>query len=570
MRFFTSIVLLVSSIVVLVIGIAQQTWLKPQPTVTESLALTGNSPAVVVGGDVLSSHDGPVTVTVRAPGEIAAGVAITSDVTAWLGDGVADVFSRDATSSVQARAVVGTAADVPTVAGSDLWTQQFTGSDDLSFKLTVIPDESLIISSGGGVVASSVTLLWAQDTSTPLAIPLLLIGGFALLAGATMLAFAIHYERRVVSPRRKSRRGAGSRGGSSRRAGTAVKRKRGRRAASLSVATSLAVTLALTGCVSDGALSSSSSSAAPEANTVVSESAPRLTTAQVNRIVADISKVASTADKERDSKLIATRFAGPALAIRLKNYVIRGKNAKVASPTTIPNVAPKVFLPQLDSAWPRQAFVLLDDEGAKEPPIALMLVQADARSNYVVQSEVELLSDITFPALPTAEAGGVSLASDTSLLSVAPAAIGTAYSDLIANGASSQYASLFTSTTDTFVTATQLHEASIAKDLGKQGTVKFSRTQDPQTAALSMSTADSGAIVAVFMLDVETSKPKSGYELTVSGEAKALLGKATTSKAVTTTYGDMLLFSVPPAGATTTGVSLLGFTSGLVDVKEGS
>ena len=82
-----------------------------------------------------------------------------------------------------------------------------------------------------------------------------------------------------------------------------------------------------------------------------------------------------------------------------------------------------------------------------------------------------------------------------------------------------------------------------------------------------MATADSGAIVAVFVTDVETMTPADGYELEVSGETAALLGKSTTEKSVVATYGDVFLFSVPGAGSTQK-VSLLGFRSGIISAEE--
>lgn len=565
MRFVTSIVLLVASIFLIITGIAQQTWLKPQPTSTEYLSLSGSSSAIVVGGDLLTKKADTVTVSVDAPGAIAAGVGIDSDVKAWLGDGIADSFTLDPSSSVQARTTVGTTSDVPSVAGSDLWTQQFSGENTLRFTLSVTAAESLIISGGSSVIPSSVSLTWSQDTSTPLAIPLMLIGGVLLVAGAITLILAIRHERRVISPRRKSRRAA-----ESRRSGRAAAKKKGRRAAASMSALSVTLAVAtLTGCVAGGASSSSSAESASAAeNSVVSDDTPHLTTSQVENIIGEISAVATKADADKDSTLVKTRFTGAALQIRLKNYAMRAKSSKVSAPVAIPDVSPSVFLPQLDPSWPRQAFVILDDESNSEPPVALMLVQETPRSNYLVNSVVELLSGVTFPALPKAEAGGVSLAADTSLLTIAPNAVGTAYLDYVSKGSKSTYASLFSSTGDAFLEATRAHEKSVRKDLGKQATVSFSRSQDSSIAALSMSTVDSGAIVAVFVTETETSKPKSGYELTVSGEAKVLLGKSSTSKGISTTYGDMLLFSVPAAGDTTNAVSLLGFSSGLTNVKE--
>ena len=68
-----------------------------------------------------------------------------------------------------------------------------------------------------------------------------------------------------------------------------------------------------------------------------------------------------------------------------------------------------------------------------------------------------------------------------------------------------------------------------------------------------MATLDSGAIVAVSMIDSETIAPTSADAVIKFGEnpeAKALTGVEEAAKGVVTTYGLQLFFSVPAQGST--------------------
>lgn len=565
MRFFASFFLLVSSVVILICGIGQQTWWKPAPTVTLTVPVSSDTSAVLLDNAALTAHSGETTVRVTADSDIVAGAAIQSDVEAWLGDGQAEIVTvaGDEEGDTPELSVTSQGTeDVPSAAGADLWITEFDGSEYLVFSLEAQNSEAVILSGGEDSTIRSVRLQWAQDTSAPLALPLLIIGGLTLIAGGAMLAVAIRHERKAVAPRRVSRRAAGKN-----RAAQPRTRRRGRRAAAMgAAAVSGVIALVLTGCsAGEAALSSSATASAVVENTTVSENSPRLTSEQAIRILSDISAVDAEASSSLDASVAEQRFSGAALTLRTQNYAARAQDDSVAAVTLVPDLAPSVFLPQLSSEWPRQAFVVVGGESEDDTSQALMLVQESPRENYTVAAQVELVGQL--PALPAASTGGVSLAADTSLLTISPSEVGDAYSDVIANGDQSEFAELFASTSDSFIDAVHAREDKITSDLGSSASVSFARSQDAQVTPLSMATADSGAIVAVFVTDVETMTPADGYELEVSGETAALLGKSTTEKSVVATYGDVFLFSVPGAGSTQK-VSLLGFSSGIISAEE--
>jgi hypothetical protein len=85
---------------------------------------------------------------------------------------------------------------------------------------------------------------------------------------------------------------------------------------------------------------------------------------------------------------------------------------------------------------------------------------------------------------------------------------------------------------------------------------------------IALSTADSGALVAVRLDEQWTVKPKrSGVTVKPSGGTKILSKTSSTSKGIVSVYGYQLLFSVPSAGSNKP-IVLLGYDQGLVSAKE--
>lgn len=85
---------------------------------------------------------------------------------------------------------------------------------------------------------------------------------------------------------------------------------------------------------------------------------------------------------------------------------------------------------------------------------------------------------------------------------------------------------------------------------------------------LSLATTDGGALVAVYMTDTYTIKPKKrASAVAVSGQEKILLGADGSTRGIKSVYGDMLLFYVP-ALSDSSKVRLLGVSQGLISVRS--
>ena len=105
-------------------------------------------------------------------------------------------------------------ATAPSPAGSDLWvsTENASGEMDYSWDAPADGDWSLLLAADGTKPApSSITMTFPNDTSTPWAIPLMVLGGLLIIAGGALL---------VLKPKSGTRPGAdggssGTDGGSS-------------------------------------------------------------------------------------------------------------------------------------------------------------------------------------------------------------------------------------------------------------------------------------------------------------------------------------------------------------------
>lgn len=298
-------------------------------------------------------------------------------------------------------------------------------------------------------------------------------------------------------------------------------------------------------------------------------SPPATTARQVERIVAKISAVATEADANLDANLLASRFAGPALELRAANYTIRGADPTVAPLAAIPEGPVKVTLPQQTDTWPRTVFaVIQDDKDATIPPVALFLVQEDARSDYKVNYAITLEPSAVLPDVAPASIGAARLPADSGLLLMTPDAAAVAYADILMQDVDSEKYLLFEAEGDSLRTSVGLAAKNALKaSLPTTATATFSNAVG-ESDPIAIATNDAGAIVAVNLDETTTVTPtEAGAAINPSGQVKTLSGVAVSTKGVTATYGDQLLFYIPPAGGNGK-IVLLGYSQGLIKASE--
>ncbi len=618
MRFVFAIVSFVIAAVLIAVGVAQRTVFAGPETVDAVAAVETDAPLMVIDGATLNTFAGRQTVRLAGDGALFAAYGRTADVMGWVGDAAYNRIEFDADAgSFVTTFHSGTERTVPNPAGSDLWSVERQQMGSLQFGIAVPEDVSLLIAADGTAPApGDVSITWPITASKPWSGPLIVGGSAMLLIGLLLLFWSIVHLRRSRGPRRsqppeleasKPPRGRRFRP----RADAAVPPLTSRRASRVAVVAGLTVAaIGLSGCTATdwpefitGNAPVTATSAPEDGSADAAASEPEapsvaVTERQAARIVSRIAEVVAKADAELNADLAASRLSGPALALRAANYKARAADSAIAAAAPVIAKDPiRLLLPQQTDTWPRTVFVVTEPAPAEGPeatpptdtapgqtppaetpsaetaesttvPVALMLVQQDARSPYRVEYAMELFRSVPEVAPPTV--GAARLLLDTKLLAIAPQLVGQYYGDVLLNGDQSAHAPQVEITDDQLLAAFgAAKKAERAAKLASENAASTFTEAAGTGQAIALATNDLGALVAIELAETETVKPStSGSALNSAGAIKALSGKAQSTKGFVATYGMQLLFYVPPLSEDDGKVILLGHSVGLVSASE--
>lgn len=600
MRFALAIVAFIVAAGMVAFGIAQRTVFAPDDRQQATVQLDDSAPYTVIDGSVLNTFSGQQRLDALGDGTVFAAYGRTGDVQAWLAGQSYNSIGWNAeeqqlTSEVRVgeplQLAADTTADGSTEAqtapvspvGSDLWLEETSAENQLTWTVNVPDDISIILASDGTAPGpGQIDVSWPVTNSTPFAGPLIIGGALFFLLGLVLLIWGFVHMRRTRGPRRKSSprpkrpRPAflgGPRGGTDPDDEPTYRRGGVRAMSGLALVGASA--LVLTGCSNvnvseyfgDAPTPTPSASASAEAAAEITPVA--VTPAQVERIVQEVSDVAAQADADRNADLIATRFAGPALQERQSNYQQRGADGGIAAPNAIPATPIQLDLPEATSTWPRRVLAVVGDNTAETAPTALVLIQQTPQSQYLVNYALKLQADTAFPAVAPSTVGAPVLNTDNRLLSVRPDQLGAAYADVLAQGQNSSSFDIFNEQPDQLRTSYGVDQKNKRKEeLPKTASLEFSNGAG-SGPVIAFASNESGAIVALDIVERETIKPvEAGATINLTGRIKALVGKESTSSGVESTYDYQLLFYVPPSTDDQTKVTLLGFNQNLISTKE--
>lgn len=583
MRFIVAIVSFIIAFVMISFGIAQRTVLAEPDHVAASTELATTAPITVIDGKVLNANPGRQKILISGSSKIFAAYGRTSDVLAWIGDSsYNDVRLDKQTSTLRNSRVAGKDAALPDAHGSDLWLGEYTAENQLTFVVNVPQDISIIIFSDGKSPApGNVSITWPVDNRTPWSGPLIVGGVLLLLAGLALYLWALSHLRKARGPRRRPPKMPKP----PKRMKYKIQKPkslpitRGRRAAGragMVTGTLIIGALVLSGCTAEswpeflgGSPSKPSPSPSISAPPVSTDKPPVVNTTQLESIVSKIALVAQQADAERDGTLLEQRFTGPALEFRKTNYAIRAADNNYAALPAIPSGPVEVTLPQQNDKWPRTVFTVIHNpKDTKVAPTALMLIQQSPRDNYKVVYAVQLEAGTVLPELAAANVGTQRLQPDVKLFVMPPSGLAAAYGDVLLNGPASPSLKYFDLAKDSLVKSIGF-DAKAARKAAIPPIATMALTTSPGSAeVIPMVTNDSGAIVATYINETEQVTPtEAGALINAEGAVKSLSGVSSTTKGTLATYGDQLLFYIPPAGSNQK-IVLIGWASALIGAKE--
>ncbi|HEX9088416.1 MAG TPA: hypothetical protein VF867_12920 [Arthrobacter sp.] len=611
LRFKTAVALVLLGLLTLLAGIGQKTLWAPAETVTATVpAGAAAAPLTVFDEKLRTLHEGTVTINVKGEGSFMLAAGRPDDVAAWVGTTAHNTVSG---VSEDGKELQLTHADgepaAPSPAGSDLWVTTENASGELKYNWTPPADGDwalLLATDGTKPAPSSITMTFPNDTTTPWAIPFMVVGGLLMLAGAALL---------VLKPKSGTRAGTGGPAGGSSggskfvrrgQANLAARKDAGRKEAEPKEAERGAVEgtesaggtpkgaapaadsakltadvaavarrlrrpgmvvalLTATAVAGSGVAAQASQAPAPSPGTssAAADQAPAspvLLDAQFRRVLEQVASAVDAGDAAKDASKLEPRVGGTEFQVRSQNYKIRSQVGSYEA--RMPVRATKLLTTVVtdNRSWPRTVMAVTQGEGNVVPQL-LTLTQASPRENYKLVLTTPLQPGTTFPGIARGGTENLAPSDKTGLLYSGEEAMGglgdrlnsadSTVKDKLVEGASSPY-----------IADTLAYQTDVVNS-GVNGTFSFTHKVVPESVVV-FRTADGGAL-ALGRLDFTfDGTPKAaGDKLTIGDDAAALAGGKETSTGMVLNFAESVAVYIPPAGSQDP-MKLVAATRGLV------
>ncbi|WP_051533302.1 hypothetical protein [Arthrobacter sp. 9MFCol3.1] len=621
LRFKTAVALVLLGLLTLLAGIGQKTFWAPPETITATAPAGTAAPLTVFEEKLRTLHPGTVKIQVKGEGAFLLAAGRPDDVDAWVGKtahNTVDGVSEDG-KALQLTHTDGEAT-APSPAGSDLWvtTENATGEMDYSWNAPADGDWSLLLAADGTKPApSSITMTFPNDTSTPWAIPLMVLGGLLIIAGGALLVLKPKSGNRSGNggggstfARRAQAKAAARRGDQGPAAGTqetaapetapqpatpekavpekatpektapekaAAGQKKGAgtaRRSGIVVAVLTAAAVAGTSVAAQASQTPSPSapaSSAPAADGATPGSsaegqtgdAPVLLDAQFRRVLEQVAGAVDAGDAAKDAAKLAPRVAKSELQVRTQNYKIRSQVGSYEARMPVRSTKLLTTVVTNKRSWPRSVMAVTQGEGNVVPQL-LTLTQASPRENYKLVSSTPLQPGATFPGigragtetLAPADKTGLAYSGDEALAGLGDrlTKADSTFKDKLVEGQSSPY-----------IADTLAYQADVVKS-GVNGTFAFTHKAAADNTVV-FRTADGGALVLGRLNFSFDGTPKAdGDKLTIGDDAAALAGGKETSTGMVLDFAESVAVYVPAAGSKDP-MKLVAATRGLVGAK---
>ncbi|HKU01362.1 MAG TPA: hypothetical protein VJQ80_00955 [Arthrobacter sp.] len=544
----------------LLAGIGQRTIWAPSETFTASAPAGATAaPLTVIDQKLRTLHGGTVKINIQGDGNFLLASGRPDDVDAWVGktahNTINGVSEDEKSLSVEHADGEGTA---PNPAGSDLWVSSENASGELEYTWTPPADGdwSLLLAAYGTKPApANISMTFPNDTSTPWAVPLMVIGGILILGGIALA---------LLSARRKDGEGGGD-SGFARRARARKAQGQAPSSSSSSKVTMVAAGVAaavLAGSGTAAQAASPSPQPSGSASSPAKEAAgsPVLLDAQFRRILEQVSSATDAGDAAKDAAKLADRVAGPELEIRTQNYKIRSQVGSYEP--RMPVRSTKLLTTVVTSGrdWPRSVLAVTQGEGNVVPQI-LTLVQQSPRENYKLMETTPLQPGTTFPSISRGGTETLAAADKSGLLYSGEEAM-SGLADRLTSADSPFKDKLTEGESSPYIADTLSYQAEVVK-AGENGNFTFTHKVVPESTVV-FRTSDGGALVlGRINFGFEGTPKAAGDKLSIGDDAAALAGGKETTTGMVLSFAESMAVYVPPAGSTDP-MKLVAATRGLV------
>jgi hypothetical protein len=557
LRLKTAVALVLLGLLTLLAGIGQRTIWAPSETFTASAPADGQAaPLTVIDQKLRTLHGGTVKINIEGEGNFLLAAGRPDDVDAWVGQTAHNTVSgvSEDGKSLQVEHADGEAT-APSPAGSDLWVSTENASGELEYSWTAPADGDwtlLLASDGTRPAPASISMTFPNDTSTPWAIPLMVLGSLLILGGIVLA---------LLSVRKRNGEGDGEGSGFAQRARA---RSEARSSSRMSMVAAGAVTVAVVagaGTAAEAASPAPSSDpASAPAGAQEQAGSPVLLDAQFRRILEQVSSAADASDAAKDAAKLAERVGGTELEVRTQNYKIRSQVGSYEARMPVRSTKLLTTVVTKDREWPRSVLAVTQGDGNVVPQL-LTLVQASPRENYKLVETNPLQPGTTFPTINRDGTETLAPGDKTGLLYSGEEAMAgladrltsadSAFKDKLVEGESSPY-----------IADTLSYQSEVVK-AGENGNFSFTHKVVPESTVV-FRTADGGALVlGRINFGFEGTPKAAGDKLTIGDDAAALAGGKETTTGMVLSFAESTAVYVPPAGSTDP-MKLVAATRGLV------
>ncbi|MFB0836682.1 hypothetical protein LFT44_12530 [Arthrobacter sp. FW306-05-C] len=576
----------------LLAGIGQRTIWAPSETFTASApADAAAAPLTVIDQKLRTLHGGTVKINIQGDGNFMLASGRPDDVNAWVGKTAHNTISgvSEDEKSLQVDHTDGDAA-APNPAGSDLWVSSENAGGELEYTWTPPADGEwtlLLASDGTKPAPASVSMTFPNDTSTPWAVPLMVLGSLLIVAGIVLALLAARrkngedagdstdgdisdggsssYARRARARKAKSA-DAGSQNEGSLNPDTSNAGNQNQAPSSSSSKVTMVAAAVAAAVLAGSATAAQAATPSPQPSGSASSPAkeasglPVLLDAQFRRILEQVSSATDAGDAAKDAAKLAGRVGGPELEIRTQNYKIRSQVGSYEPRMPVRSTKLLTYVVTSDRNWPRSVLAVTQGEGNVVPQI-LTLVQKSPRENYKLTETTPLQPGTTFPNISR---GGTETlaASDKSGLLYSGEEAMSGLADRLTSADSPFKDKLVEGQSSPYIADTLSYQAEVVKS-GQNGNFSFTHKVVPENTVV-FRTADGGALVlGRINFGFEGTPKAAGDKLSIGDDAAALAGGKETTTGMVLSFAESMAVYVPPAGSTDP-MKLVAATRGLV------